>query len=227
MGMRLIDDAHQLSPSMVRVARQHVESVARAHGISTEEVLDQSDKWEKQHEEGPPQLKDDAVRKQFVPQMLVDTVDSMTWRVISAPKSESFLTGDNPLFTPEGSRTGRPHGEFSIPLSSRVALHGSWQEAKNKLCFVNGSPSLVKEINRRSVANAQRFVFYHLRASWVEKLMRSQVLELHSMQWTSKSSAKLLPPPPFNPPVWTDESLLEDLKSPPVDLVNYLTGIPS
>lgn len=212
---------------MARVAKQHAESIARAHGISPEEVLDLSYVWKKRYEEGTPPSKDDAVRRQIGPQVLVDIVDSMTWRVISAPKSESFLTGDNPLFSPEGTRLQRPYGEFSIPLSSRVALHGSWQGGDKRPYLVDGSSNLVKAINRRSIANAQRFVFYHLRAPWVEKLVRSQASALHCIRWTSKSIAKLLPTLPSSPPQWTDESLLEDLKSPPVELVNYLTGAPS
>ena len=270
MRIRLNKDAHQLLPSMVRVAKQHAESVARARGIisirsdyaansmaspppvrhsgegrnpespisentaalheigiSSEEVFDQSGKWENQHKEGPPSLKDDAVRKQFAPQLLVDTVNSMTWRVISAPRSESFLTGDNPVFTLKETRLGRPHGEFSIPLSSRVALHGSWNGEGKGLYPVDGSTSLVREINRRSVANAERFVFYYQSASWVRKLVKSPIPKLQRIRWTAKSDYELLPSPPFNPLVWTDESLLEDLKSPPVDLVNFLTGSPS
>ena len=226
MRTRLTEDAHQVLPDMARVAKQHAEVIAHAWDESPEDVVRLADYWEAKARGEPPSEKDDAIRKQFVPGSLVDTISSMTWKVISAPKSDSFLLGDNPLYTPEGIRMKPPHGEFSIPLSTEVALHGSWQVGNSRLHFVDGTSQLVKEINRRSVAGARSFIFCHLQASWVERVTKRNVPELHRIQWTSKLSAKLLA---LSPPVqweWSDESLLEDLKSPPVDELNYLTDGP-
>ena len=227
MRAKLAEDAHRLLPDMARVAKQHAESIAHAWDESTESVLRLADHWEAKARGEPPSKKDDAVRRQFVPESLVDTVNSMTWTVIAAPKSESFVLGDNPLFAPEGTRMEPPYGEFSIPLSTQVALHGSWRGGNGRLYFVNGSPRLVKEINRRSVASAQSFIFCHLRVSWLERLLNSNALELHRIKWTSTSGFELLSPPPSVPREWSNESLLEDLKSPPMDELNYLTNVPS
>ena len=149
MRAKLAEYAHGLLPDKARLAKQHPESIAHARDESTESILRSADYWGAMARGEPLSEKDDAVRRQFVPELLVEIVNSMTWAVISAPKSESFLLGDNPLFVPEGIRLRRPYGEFSIPLSTQVALHGSWRRGNSRLYFVDGSSRLVTVFSRK------------------------------------------------------------------------------
>jgi len=131
----------------------------------------------------PPSTVIDQVRSPWPRQRFVDLIFAMTWRVIASDASTRFLTSDNPAFFFEAHGLGQPEAEISFPLASDVALHGSWQGPREGLIFVQAKPVLVREINRRIVSGAERFVFYHEHAKWIATIADKPHPFLSRIQW--------------------------------------------
>ena len=116
-------------------------------------------------------VNDDLIKyQQQVPEVIA-CIYLMTWIVIKARSPGKFLTSDNPVF--KGPGLGNPQAVFIFPISSDVAILGSWRGAKEGLHFVDGKRDLVKQINYRVASAAQDFLFYHQKFPWVREILRS------------------------------------------------------
>ena len=104
-----------------------------------------------------------------VSDLVVDGLCLMTWRFLLAQGPSGFVTSDNPVFYDKPIGMNKPHSELSFPISTDIALWLSWR-ADLAEGFFPTPEQAVKEINRRSVFNATRFVFYHKKMNWVAKL---------------------------------------------------------
>ena len=102
---------------------------------------------------------DQLLRSPAIICALADMIFAMRWRIVHLGDDEAFVTGDNPVFFTEKHGLMHPDGEISFPLSSKVALHASWQGEWEGLLFVEGSQHIASEINRGTAAGAKRFVF--------------------------------------------------------------------
>ena len=167
-----IDMAPKVKKELLEGIRENPALVAQEINLTQTKVPDGIDQWEQRFDSRPLSMKDDLIRDQRSSSDVIDCIASMTWKVIKAHDANRFLTSDNPVFFDEGYGLKEPDGEFSFPLSSDVALHGSW-----KRHIVQKESGVVKEINRRTAFKAERFVFYHQKARWVsvvaEKLQPS------------------------------------------------------
>ena len=85
----------------------------------------------------------------------------MTWRILVSNNENAFLTSDNPFHFFESMGLANPDVEVSVPLSSTVSLHASYQGQPETTLFIHAEPRLVKEINRRTASGADRFLFFH------------------------------------------------------------------
>ena len=179
----MLEIAPQAKANLLAEIRGNPESLASRSNLTQAQVLHQIDQWEHEFDSNRLSGRDDLIRRQWSTRALIECIFSMTWRVIRADGSHHFLTGDNPVFFDKGYGLKPPYGEFSFPLSSDVALHGSWQGPSAGLLFVQSNPALVKEINRRVIFNAERFVFYHEKASWVSVVAEKQKPRLNRIQW--------------------------------------------
>ena len=180
---KMLEKAPQVKNKLLARIRKSAESLALKYNLTPAELLPRIEQWEQKFDSKPLSMKDDLIRRQWFSLDLIGCILSMTWRVIKAAESHLFLTSDNPVFFDEGYGLKEPHGEFSFPLSTDVALHGSWQGSREGLLFVQAKPALVKEINRRVVFVAERFVFYHQNASWVSVVAAKQRPRLTQIQW--------------------------------------------
>ena len=151
--------------------------------VSTEEILRDVEEWEAGFDQESISLKDDLLRGQWTTPLMVRTLLTMTWRITRTDLSNGFLTGDNPMFFHKTYGLRQKEAEITFPLSSRVALHGSWDGRKGGLEFVEARPTLVKEINRRIVCNAGRFLFLHRNAEWVWTVADKPHIRLNRIQW--------------------------------------------
>ena len=163
--------------------KRNPEKLASKLNLTPTALLREVKEWDQEFSSSSLSIKDDNVRRQWSSKKVVDHIFHMTWRIIRANLSHRFLTGDNPVFFDEGYGLKFPDGEFSFPFASDVALHGSWQESGNNLTWVDARPAIVKEFNRRVVFSAERFVFYHQKATWVEKLAENPRLMLNRIKW--------------------------------------------
>ena len=90
---------------------------------------------------------------------------SMHWRFFFAHKGQ-FLTSDNPVYFHEGIGLVNQDSELSIPFSSAVTLWASRHPGKVG-SYHEASPAVVKELNRRTAKNAERYVYSVQNEPWV------------------------------------------------------------
>ena len=131
----------------------------------------------------PADFKKELLQRQWMSRRVVELLCLMTWRIIESASPNSFLTSDNPVYYFEWLGFGDPAVEVSVPLSSSVSLHASYRGAPLETLFIQANPSMVKEINRRTVSGAERFLFFHQDAEWVGKLAKKSRLSLNRILW--------------------------------------------
>lgn len=142
--------------------------------------------WEEDMDaRGPSEEVSRAIRSPQVPPRVARLLYEMTWRVISIPSGvlDRFLTNDTPAFIDEGYGLEPPGGELSFPISSRCALHVSWQGKRQQTVFVDGDTTLVREFNRRTVSRAERYMFSGSESNWVWQLVNSGGQRLRRVKW--------------------------------------------
>ena len=159
------------------------ETLASNLNLTPTALLHKAEEWDQTFDSSPLSIKDTIVRQQWTSSEVINCIFQMTWRVVKSDMSSRFLTGDNPFFFDEGYGLKPPHGEFSFPFASDVALHGSWQPAKGRLVWIDAHLPHLKEINRRVVYGATRFVFYHEKATWVKTVAKNPRPSLNRIQW--------------------------------------------
>lgn len=106
---------------------------------------------------------------------VVETMNKMTWRFLTYDQKPAFLTSDDPVFYFTNIGIGKPESEITFPLSSHVALWASWRSDLAEGYFSTNIQA-VKEINRRTAYNAERFLYHCEDENWIlpffEKKMR-------------------------------------------------------
>ena len=107
----------------------------------------------------------------------------MTWRVIKADPSHSFLTCDNPVFFDKENGL-KPLSESSVSLCHLMLHYTAVGRVRVRaFFFVQARPLHVKEIDRRVAFVAERFVFYHHNASWVPRVADKLSPRLTPIEW--------------------------------------------
>jgi hypothetical protein len=117
----------------------------------------------------PPELSPGAMRPNLS-ESVVSLLCSMTWRLLVAPGPSGLLASDNPVFYDVGLGMLKPNSELTFPICSRIVLWLSWRPDLEEGFFPT-TEQAIKEVNRRTVSNASRLVFYHERAPWVLQLV--------------------------------------------------------
>lgn len=124
------------------------------------------------------------IQRPNVSRRLVKHICAMTWRFGVSKGESRYLASDNPLFLFEGRGIGRPESEISFPISSDKILVANWESPLRVDCeYVDVGQNFVKELNRRTVQSATRFIFYHRKESWVATLTQKSKLQLNRVIW--------------------------------------------
>jgi hypothetical protein len=110
------------------------------------------------------------------------TIYSMHWRVLRCTGPSYFLTSDNPAHFFEAYGLQNPKAELTMPLSTEVLLHCSWQPCK-EMHEVACPARLVTEITRRTITGAGRFVFYYQNVDWIFSVAQNRIEQLNRIQW--------------------------------------------
>jgi hypothetical protein len=108
---------------------------------------------------------------------------SMSWRLVRFVEASPILTSDNPAFFFSAYGIGSPESEVTFPISPLVALLGSRTGIAGTLTTVQGRPALAKEVNRRMIVGAERFVFSNFSFDWASKVAKRKPFELSRMGW--------------------------------------------
>jgi hypothetical protein len=125
----------------------------------------------------------EEIQNPFPDHRLVQLVFDMQWRFIRAKGPSFFLTGDNPAYFFEGLGLANKTSELIFPVNYQLAIHGSLQPASigRVVCL---DQRVVREINRRIVSGAVRFVFYRDNADWVSTLASKSDVFLSRINWS-------------------------------------------
>jgi hypothetical protein len=131
-----------------------------------------------------PQNVLDEIRQPWVSADMLNAIDRMAWRFVARPERASpFITCDNPAFFFEFYGVGRDESELTFPISPDLALMGSHQGEAGSTMFIPTTRDIAKEINRRVVSDAERFIFSPQRAKWIEALAARRNPYLSRMRW--------------------------------------------
>lgn len=118
------------------------------------------------HAEDPP--KDiwlDIIPSHQSPRV-VAAIISMTWSFLTFEEDPVFLTCDNPLSFFRGTGVGNPESEITFPISCHITLFAAWR-SNLRQDYVPVTQHIVKEINRRTVSNATRYVYSGFDKDWM------------------------------------------------------------
>lgn len=158
--------------STIREVQASIRAVGEARGIPEEIIqarLTEADACEAKYQDNYPPEVLERINNPWPTVELVEVIQAMNWRVVTAAGRSLFLTSDNPAFYFDSIGFKNAESEFSFPISSQKLLHGSWQKTR-QLRPVVIKEYLVKEFNRRTASRATRFLFYHERQDWIAAL---------------------------------------------------------
>ena len=111
---------------------------------------------------------------------LATIFNNMTWVFIKATDRFKLLTSDNPLYYDDpthnhnvffGVSLTDKNVEVGFPISSEVAFTGTWKKDLRE-GFIQGNHELIKNINRRTVASALRYIYSSERTDGIARLVQ-------------------------------------------------------
>jgi hypothetical protein len=112
----------------------------------------------------------------------VAALNRMNWQflVINNGDREVFLTCDNPVFFFQNIGIGNPESELTFPVSSKIALLATWRDDFPR-DYVQTTKQAIREINRRSVSNASRYVLHSKDEAWIRAIITKRTWQLHRL----------------------------------------------
>jgi hypothetical protein len=133
--------------------------------------------------QSPPPEVIEQIRIPWPTPEMVALVFGMTWRFVTTVGPSYFLTSDNPAFIFEGLGLAGPGAELTFPISTKLALHGSWQPGPSDT-LITTDQKTVKELNRRIARTATRFLYYHERQDWIASVcQQNEQSTLNRINW--------------------------------------------
>lgn len=171
--------AHRFLPCALEEAKQTARAriAEREAGLGSDaakiaEELAEADRVVSEFHTSPPKPILDYIKAPWPTNDMVKAILGMTWRLITPPKWEFFITSDNPAVFYEAYGLASPESELIFPLSPKCVLHGSYQRGPTYLVVQPVHSTAVKSINRRVASGTTRFAFCHEKADWVLRLIR-------------------------------------------------------
>lgn len=111
---------------------------------------------------------------------LVQYLEAMTWQFLISNSGSVFLTSDNPVFFDESIGIANKYSEITVPISKNVALWATWREDLEE-GFIPVRETIVREINRRTVYSATRYIYHSAQEQWVINLANKKNIRLHKI----------------------------------------------
>jgi hypothetical protein len=180
---------HRVAPaalaSVVQEIREAIlaeEAAGRLSTRSAEKRLQEVNATEAKFSATPPQQMIDQIENPFPSENICKLIFAMNWRFLIAESRQRLLTSDNPAFFFEHFGLGNTDSELTFPISSDVALFGSWKPMQGSRSVVR-DPRFVKEANRRVASGASRFVYYHAKEDWLAVVASKETAYLSRINW--------------------------------------------
>ncbi len=126
------------------------------------EIQEILDKYSK---EPPKEIWLDTIPPERSPRV-VAALTGMTWRFLTFDDKPVFLTSDNPIFYFTNIGINKPKSEVTFPISSYIILWATWRTDLPE-GYIAATNQAVKEMNRRTVSNALRYVFHREYEYWI------------------------------------------------------------
>lgn len=129
-----------------------------------------------------PQQVLDLIRTPFWSERTVECIHNMCWHILPASPGVFFITCDTPAHYFECYGVGTPKAELTFTISKDFALIGEHQRSSGTI-FEEPQPQLAKEVNRRILSHADRFVFSHKKADWIAAVAEKKDPFLSRILW--------------------------------------------
>jgi hypothetical protein len=101
-------------------------------------------------------------------------LNTMTWIFLTSDKvQQPFLTNDNPVFYFTDIGIGKPESEITFPISSTTTLWATWRIDLNE-GYLSAKENAIKQINRRTIKNTTRYVYYSQNVDWALTLINKK-----------------------------------------------------
>jgi len=113
----------------------------------------------------PPEIWRDNIPPERSP-CVVAALTGMTWRFLTFDDKPVFFTSDDPVFYFASIGIGKPESEVIFPISSYIILWATWRTDLPE-GYITVTNQIVKEMNRRTVSNALRYVFHRKDEHWI------------------------------------------------------------
>ncbi len=128
----------------------------------------------------PPELWYRTLSPNALPKVIA-ILPAMTW-IFIVSNNQAFLTSDNPVFFFKNWGLGNPQSEVTFPISSNIALWASWINSLDKTYSSRKNYNVIREINRRTVAAATRYVYYSTEEQWIINIVNKKTIKLHQFK---------------------------------------------
>ena len=130
-----------------------------------------------------PHEVNDQIRAPWPSSRVLNVVKQKAWRILISDSSEAFVTSDCPAVFFEGLGLGNSDSELTMALAPGVALVADHKAQPFSTAVFRVKPKIVREVNRRVVAHAERFVFASLRQWWISRVAHKEYPYLSRIQW--------------------------------------------
>lgn len=131
----------------------------------------------------PPKQVKEQVRSPWPSENVLELISRKTWRLLVGKDTEPFVTSDSPAVFFEGLGLANPDSELTMPLSPSIALIADHKSEIGSTFIVRPNNALVREVNRRVIADAERFVFASTPQPWVPKVAAKKQPYLSRIKW--------------------------------------------
>jgi hypothetical protein len=108
----------------------------------------------------------------------VQMLANMKWRYLYYKGDQFFVSSDNPLFIFESIGIGNEISEVTFPLAKNLVLWAKWK-MKIPPGFHRARTQFVKEVNRRTISNASKYIFSPYDADWIPTLLAKDNIRLN------------------------------------------------
>ncbi|MCH7685784.1 MAG: DUF4238 domain-containing protein [Planctomycetes bacterium] len=150
-----------------------------------EKGLTETDALKAKYTKEMPQEIEAQIDSPWPSQRMFQTIYDMEWRFLKANSSHYFLTSDNPayFFDTWGLKNDNGKSELTFPISSKVVLLASWTPIRRPADRIVKDAKIAKEVNKRMIVGATRFVFSRTKANWIAKVAQKEVADLNRIEW--------------------------------------------
>jgi hypothetical protein len=124
----------------------------------------------------------DLIRTPFWSERTVECIHNMRWHILPAPPGTFFVTCDTPVHLFDCYGVGTSDSELTFTISKDFALIGEHQGSWGTV-FEKPQPQLAKEVNRRILSHAERFVFSPRKAGWIAGVTNKECPYLSQIRW--------------------------------------------